>query len=83
MIASGPVSVAVVRDSGVFVNGPVSISSNIHNFKMAGIYRLNPMLSTGIPSTAVTPMPVFKLDLPIKNMSQFAAISMMAASIGV
>jgi len=83
MIASGPISVSAVRDAGVFINGPVSISSGISSFKMGGIYRFNPMLSTGIPSTLTTPMPVFKLDLPVKNMTQFAAIAGLAASIGV
>ena len=82
-IASGPISVSTVRDAGVFINGPVSISSNINNFKMAGIYRFNPMLSTGIASTMITPMPVFKLDLPVKNMAQFVSIATLASSIGV
>ena len=83
ILASGPISVSSVKDAGVFINGPVSISSGIHNFKMGGIYRFNPMLATGIPSTLATPMPVFKLDLPVPNMSQFIAIAGLASSIGV
>ena len=79
----GPISVSTVRDAGVFINVPVSISSNINNFKMAGIYRFNPMLSTDIASTMITPMPVFKLDLPVKNMAQFVSIAALASSIGV
>ena len=80
-IASGPISVSTVRDAGVFINGPVSISSNINNFKMAGIYRFNPMLSTGIPSTMITPMPVLTLDLPLKNASMLGGIAKIMTSL--
>ena len=78
-IASGPNSITTTNDAGNFIQGPVSFSSSIENIKVAGIFRFNPMLSTGIPSTAVTPMPVLKIDLPIKNVatiSKIAAISL-------
>ena len=51
----------------------------IENIKVGGIFRFNSMLSTGIPSSMVTPIPVLTIDLPIKNvasMSKIAAISL-------
>lgn len=78
-IASGPNSFSTTNDAGNFINGPTSFSSSIENIKFAGIFRFNPMLSTGIPSTAITPMPVLNVDLPISNiasMSKIAAISL-------
>ena len=83
-IASGPVSVSVTNDRGVFINGPVSISSPIDRIKVGGgIFRFNSMLSTGIASTMVTPMPVLKVDLPVSNISTMVAIAAIAKSIGI
>lgn len=81
-LASGPISVTATNDAGVFINGPLSISSSIHNIKVGGIFRFNSMLSTGISSTMTTPLPVLKLDLPITNagiMLKTAAIAMALA----
>jgi len=66
-LAAGPISVTATNDAGVFINGPLSISSSIHNIKVGGIFRFNSMLSTGTSSTMTTPLPVLKLDLPISN----------------
>ena len=82
-IASGPNSITTTNDAGNFIHGPTSFSSSIENIKVGGIFRFNPMLSTGIASTMITPMPVFKLDLPVKNMAQFVSIAALASSIGV
>lgn len=82
-IASGPNSVSATNDSGIFLNGPLSISSSIHNIKVGGIFRFNSMLSTGIASTMVTPMPVLKLDLPISNLGVMAKIAAIASTLGV
>lgn len=78
-LASGPNSITTTNDAGNFIQGPVSFSSSIENVKFAGIFRFNPMLSTGIASTMITPIPVLTIDLPISNigtMSKIAAISL-------
>lgn len=78
-LASGPNSITTTNDAGNFIQGPVSFSSSIENIKVGGIFRFNSMLSTGIPSSMVTPIPVLTIDLPIKNvasMSKIAAISL-------
>lgn len=80
-IAAGANSITSTKDSGNYILGPVSISSSINNIKVGNIFRFNPMLSTGIPSTMVTPMPVLKIDLPIKNIGQLSAIAAIAQSI--
>lgn len=78
-LASGPNSISTTNEAGNFINGPTSFSSPIESIKFAGIFRFNPMLSTGIASTMITPIPVLTLDLPLSNiasMSKIAAISM-------
>lgn len=74
-IASGPNSFTSTRDKGNFINGPLSISSNIDNIRVGGIYKFNPVLASGLPSTMITPIPTLVLDMPVKNLSSMAAIS--------
>lgn len=81
-LASGPISVTATRDSGVYVNGPLSISSSIHNIKVGGIFRFNSMLSTGIASTMTTPLPVLKLDLPLGNAAVMMKVAALASALG-
>lgn len=80
-IASGPNSVSSTNDAGTFINGPLSISSPIENIKVGGIFRFNPMLSTGIPSTMITPVPTLILDLPISNIASMIKIAAIAVSL--
>ena len=80
-IASGPNSITTTNDAGNFIHGPVSFSSSIENIKVGGIFRFNPMLSTGIASTMITPIPVLTIDLPLKNIKTMASIASIALSI--
>lgn len=76
-IAAGPNSVTVTREGGNYIQGPVSFSSPVSNIKVAGVFRFNSLLSTGIPSTMITPIPVLKLDLPIAYAGQMVGVSAM------
>lgn len=80
-IASGANSITTTSDGGNFIQGPLSISSNINNIKVGGIFRFNTMLSTGIPSTMITPVPVLKLDIPTGNLTSMAKIATIASSL--
>lgn len=82
-IAAGPNAVTATNDAGVFINGPVSISSSVSNIKVGGIFRFNAMLSTGIASSLATPVPVLKLDLPLGNAAIMTKVAMTMSSIGV
>ena len=80
-ITAGPNSVSTVKDSGVFINGALSITSQVDNIKIGGIYKLNPILSSCIPSTMITPVPTLVLDLPVKNLTSVSGIANMLRSI--
>lgn len=80
-LASGPNSITTTNDAGNFIQGPVSFSSSIENIKVGGIFRFNPMLSTGIPSTMVTPMPVLTIDLPLSNIATISKIASISLSL--
>lgn len=80
-LTSGACSVTVASDTGVFINGPLSLSSQIDNIKIGGIFKMNPILSSCLPSTLITPIPTFVMDLPIKNLSSMAGIAGILKSI--
>ena len=74
-ITAGANSVTTTRENGNFINGPLSISSNIDNIRVGGIWKFNPQLSTGLPSTIITPIPTLVFDIPVKNLASSAAVS--------
>lgn len=74
-ITAGPNSITTTREEGNFINGPLSISANIDNIRVGGIYKFNPQLSTGLPSTMITPIPTLIFDIPVKNLASQVAIS--------
>jgi hypothetical protein len=80
-IVSGPCSITTTADSGNFINGPLSISSGIDSIKVGAIFRFNPILASGIPSTIITPIPTLVMDVPIKNLGSLAAIASLCASL--
>lgn len=75
-------SVSVDAEGGTFINGPLSISSQAENIRIGAIYRVNPLVSTGLPSTMITPIPTLVIDPPIKNLMSMGAIAAMVASTG-
>lgn len=81
ILASGPNSVSATNTAGVFINGPVSFSSTIDSMKFAGTFRMNPLAASGLPSTMVTPIPMFLIDPPIKGIANMTATASILASL--
>ena len=75
ILASGPNAVSINRENGVFVNGPVSFSSSVDSVKFAGTFRINPLAASGLPSTMVTPIPMFIIEPPLKGISGMASVA--------
>lgn len=80
VLASGPNAVGVNKSGGVFLNGPVSFSSPVDSIRFGGVFRFNPVTASGIPSTMITPIPTFVIDMPIKGISNMAATAAMLSS---
>jgi len=74
-------SVTVTGESGTFINGPLSISSQIDSIKIGGIFKFNPILASCLPSTMVTPIPTLVMDMPIRNLRSAAGIASMLQGI--
>jgi hypothetical protein len=74
-IISGQNSVSSTETDGNFINGSLSISSKPTNIRIGGIYTFHPLTLTGIPSTNVTPIPTFKLNVPTKGLKTSMSIA--------
>lgn len=81
ILASGPNAVAVNRESGVYINGPVSFSSSVDSIRFSGIFKFNPVTASGLPSTIITPIPTFTIETPIKGISNMSSIASMLSSL--
>ena len=85
IVSSGPVSVSAHRKYGVFVNGPLSVSSDPTSVVFGGFYKFNPLAVSGMPSTLITPVPTFEVTVPVKNIGIQTAINtaVMSSMIGI
>lgn len=59
---------------GNFIAGKTSIQADLGQIRVAGMWVLNPVLSSCIPSTVTTPNAVLQLDVPTKNVKVLADI---------
>ena len=50
---------------GNFILGPTTFNSHPENIRVGGVYRLNGLLTSTMPSTIVTPIPVLVFDFPM------------------
>lgn len=53
---------------GNIIRGPLSIAAEPHQIKLSGVTRLNPLITSGFPSTIVTPIPTTIWSLPAASM---------------
>jgi hypothetical protein len=80
VIASGPMSITTDAVGGNFVNGPISFSSSFASMRFGGIFKFNPLQAFGIPSTMVTPINTFNIEIPVKEAAALLAVSAMVLS---
>lgn len=53
---------------GNFVTGPTTFTAPIESIKFGGVFRFNPLHASTVPSTIVTPISLFVLDVPGEQM---------------
>lgn len=56
------------RQFGNILKGPVSFSAQPHEVRIGGLMTLHPLLTSGFPSTIVTPIPTLQWSLPTASM---------------
>jgi len=50
---------------GNFILGSTTFTSHPENIRISGVYRLNGLLTSTMPSTIVTPIPMLVFDFPL------------------
>jgi len=53
---------------GNIIKGPLSIATEPHQVRIAGMTTLNPLITSGFPSTIVTPIPTTVWAIPTAGM---------------
>lgn len=73
------------RQFGNIIKGPLSISAMPHEVRVSGLMTLHPLLTSGFPSTIVTPIPTLQWSLPSGAMLAPIAkdIALMSTLIGI
>ena len=82
-ITSGPMSVTADKEDGIFLNGPVAFTSGVEAIKFAGIFKFNPMIMSGMPSTIMTPIPTLTIDMPVSGLKFASDFAIMLGSMAV
>jgi hypothetical protein len=76
IIIAGSTDHHITSDSvfGNFISGKTAIHANLGQIRVAGLWVLNPVLSSTIPSTMTTPNATLQLDIPLHNVDILADI---------
>lgn len=76
VIMAGSTDHHITSDSvfGNFISGKTSIAANLGQIRVAGLWVLNTVLSSTIPSTMTTPNATLQLDLPLQNVDILADV---------
>lgn len=79
--AAGEMSMSSDMNAGNFIVGPLSITSPFTNIRFSsGLFKFNSLLLSTMPSTIITPVPVFEFDMPTQALSGMISISKMILS---
>lgn len=83
-IAAGQNSISTDKEAGNFINGPLAITTSFTNIRWSGMFKFNNLLALGIPSTLITPVSVFDIELPMKELAGYISLTsvIMSAAMG-
>lgn len=84
IMAAGEMSFAADAQTGNYIVGPVSFTSPFTQMRFsAGLLKLNTLLLSTMPSTIITPIPVFEFDMPAKSASGLRSVLSLVMSTAV
>lgn len=79
--ADGKTSVTISKNEGVSIMGHLAIQAMPDEIRLAGLWKLNPLILTALPSTLYTPIPVLKQSVPKPSKTLSQGIASAAALI--
>lgn len=75
----GDSSIMVSREDGVSIQGPLAIQCSPEQWRVAGLWKVNPMIKTSLPSTLYTPIPWMQQSFPKAPTSMIRGITSVVA----
>ena len=79
-LGAGIQNITIDSKAGTIFNTPVSFTSNPLAMRFGGVYKLNPLALTTMPSTMITPIPTFEVDVPAQQ--SIALLTSISAFLG-
>jgi hypothetical protein len=61
---SGNISIQIAKDFGIGIAGPLSLMQNPEEIRVAGMWKINPLVIAALPSTLYTPVPWLRRSTP-------------------
>lgn len=77
---TGKVSFMLSKDLGMALQGPISLIASPEEIRVAGLWKINPLVIAGLPSTVYTPVPWLRQSIPtsaaevIKGLTDIATL---------
>lgn len=79
-------SISLAREDGISLSGPLSLQANPELIRVAGLWKVNPLIMSSLPSTVYTPVPWMRQSFPktSKTITEgIANITKLIAGLGV
>ena len=80
VIAAGQNSITTDKDFGSFFLGAVSFTAPFTSIRFGTMFKFNPLLQYGLPSTMITPISTFNIDPPLKETAAFIGLTALVMS---
>lgn len=77
---TGTMGISIAKDYGTAISGPLSIIADPSQIRVATLWKINPLVTTSLPSTLFTPTSWLKQDIPtsatelVKGLTEIAVL---------
>lgn len=78
---TGNISIQIAKDFGIGIQGPLSLLQNPEEIRVAGLWKVNPLVISALPSTLYTPVPWLRKSTPKSSKELLKGISEVSALI--
>lgn len=81
--AANKSSILISKDFGIGLQGPISMQASPQQVRFAGLWKINPLVLTSLPSTIYTPIPWLRQSIPMPPKEMIKGIVVMASLLTV
>lgn len=78
---TGNISIQIAKDFGIGIQGPLSLLQNPEEIRVAGLWTVNPLVISALPSTLYTPIPWLRRSIPMSSKELIKGLTEVSALI--